>query len=648
MKVNKELIHKTLFIIFYIFMFLILDISYILALKIKSPNIFSMICLDIALGLLLSSFMFVKNGILKKIFFIIITLAVFLYIFLDVDEIIIDKTVGHVFNFYTIIYNLQNIMTEYGTDVYNIVMYRLPLLLFLLSLVILFIYISKLVFFGTSKNKAPLFNRKEKIITLSVSIIFFVLSLISIDSYTFDFLSNMERNGLKVASFCDIMHLDKINILDYQDEEALGSYDKSQYNIIDIDFDEIINKEERKVYNDINNFIKNRIPTKKNEYTGLFKDKNLIIICAESWNSRLVDKELFPVTYRLINNGFRINNLYQPHSASSTATGEYSLLTGMLPMYNDTSFVNSRGSTMGFAAISKLKEAGYNTYAFLNTLSTFYGRDKSYIKYFDTYMSSDTGLSIASQNENTSDIDLIKIAYETVKKDKPYLAYLLTYNGHKPYDGALDGKALEYYKKVDEKYKDQFSYPVKNYIAKNMYIEEGLEFLLNKLEEDGELENTVICFAPDHYPYGLTNVKTNKDDKMDALQEFYNNEKIYNDISVVDKTDIILWSGSLEKSQIQYKKQIDKVTSIHDLTPTLLNLFGLEFDSRLYPGNDIFSERSGRAINQNGLFIDEKGNRKRLSKNIVNKDNAKLIEAFNLINYCKFNIMNDYYKYLFN
>ena len=96
----------------------------------------------------------------------------FLYIFLDVDEIIIDKSVGHVFNFYTIIYNLQNIMTEYGRDVYNIVMYRLPLLLFLLSLVILFIYISKLVFFGTSKNKAPLFNRKEKIITLSVSIIF--------------------------------------------------------------------------------------------------------------------------------------------------------------------------------------------------------------------------------------------------------------------------------------------------------------------------------------------------------------------------------------------------------------------------------------------------------------------------------------------
>ena len=346
-----------------------------------------------------------------------------------------------------------------------------------------------------------------------------------------------------------------------------------------------------------------------------------------------------------MNNGFRLNNFYQPHSSSSTSTGEFSLLTGMLPMYNDTSFVNSKDNDMGFTVFSKLKEAGYNTHAFLNTISTFYGRDKSYLRHFDTYMACDTGLYEAAKTKSPSDIDLIKIAYETVKKDKPYLAYVLSYDGHKPYNKTLDGKALEYYKKVDEKYKDGHSYPVKNYIAKNMYLEEGLEFLLSKLEEDGELEDTVICLVPDHYPYGLSHIK-DKGATIDALMDFYNSKNVYDDISIVDKTEIIIWSSAIEK--MQHKIQIDKVTSSHDITPTLLNLFGLEFDSRLYPGNDIFSEKSGRAIYQNGLYIDENGNKINLLNIIKNEKDSKIIEAFNLINYCKFNIRNDYYKYLFN
>jgi hypothetical protein len=645
MKINKELIHKTLFIGFYILIFLILDIAYILALKIKSPNIFSMVLLNVALGLLLSSFMFVKQKILKVVFFVFINFVMIFYTALVVDEIVIDKTVGHVFNFYTIVYNFQNIMNEYGSDVLEIVIYRLPLLLFLLTIVILFIYVSKLIFLGTSKNKAPLFSTKAKITTLSISIVCFILSLIFIDPYTFDFLSNMERNGLKVASFCDIMHIDNVIILDEKSGDGSKTYDKSKYNIMNIDFDEIINKESRKEYNEINNFIKNRIPSEKNDYTGLFKNKNLIIICAESWNSNIVSEDLFPATYRLMNNGFRLNNFYQPHSSSSTSTGEFSLLTGMLPMYNDTSFVNSKDNDMGFTVFSKLKEAGYNTHAFLNTLSTFYGRDKSYLRHFDTYMACDTGLYEAAKTKSPSDIDLIKIAYETVKKDKPYLAYVLSYDGHKPYNKTLDGTALEYYKKVDEKYKDRHSYPVKNYIAKNMFLEEGLEFLLSKLEEDGELEDTVICLVPDHYPYGLSHIK-DKGATIDALMDFYNSKNVYDDISIVDKTEIIIWSSAIEK--MQNKIQIDKVTSSHDITPTLLNLFGLEFDSRLYPGNDIFSEKSGRAIYQNGLYIDENGNKINLLNIIKNEKDSKIIETFNLINYCKFNIRNDYYKYLFN
>ena len=55
------------------------------------------------------------------------------------------------------------------------------------------------------------------------------------------------------------------------------TYSNNKYNVLDIDFKDSDNEE----INEINKYIKNSIPTKKNIYTGLLKDKNLIFILAE-------------------------------------------------------------------------------------------------------------------------------------------------------------------------------------------------------------------------------------------------------------------------------------------------------------------------------------------------------------------------------
>ena len=701
-KINKivKIANKVLFFTFYIVVLLILDAICLIGFKPSNPNYLTIISLDIGLGLFFSFLMMIKNKIAKTILFIIISLLFIFYSLFEFVEIAINKIVGNIFTFSTISFNIKNVLIEYADEVGNGVSSNAFQLVILFVLVILFLFLSKLIYFGgfenifnksankkntsvtsqkraKSKNtsKKDFFNIKTTIITFATSIIFIITSIVSINKNVFDFESNMNVNGLKVAVAMDAMQIDSTNIIDVANkvhDDTVGAdiirpiddnlasdsiatimnkpyyYNTEEYNVINFDFDEIISKEDRPNYNAISEFIKKRTPTKKNEYTGLFKGKNLIMICAEAWNSRVVDKDLFPTMYRLMNNGFKFNNFYQPHGSSSTSAGEYAFMTGMIPVDNDKSFVDSVNNNMGFAISMKLKEEDYYTYSFHNGRSTFYGRDETHesLMGFDRFMADDTGLNALARQQMTDDTNLIKIMYDLSKKEKPFLTYAMTYNGHKPYVNINNKKTLEFYDKVNAKYKKRFTEPVKYYIAKNMYLESGLKYLIDKLEEDGLINDTVICLVPDHYPYGLINVSEEKNDNVDYLLDLYKDAKGSVGKTYRDRTDIILWSGCLENEKKSYVKEIDKVTNTIDLTPTLLNLFGLEFDSRLYPGRDVFSDFKGRAIYQNGMFIDSELKTVNIPSSITETDDPDVFEVYNLINYCRFNMRNDYYGYL--
>ena len=50
-------------------------------------------------------------------------------------------------------------------------------------------------------------------------------------------------------------------------------------------------------------------------------------------------------------------------------------------------------------------------------------------------------------------------------------------------------------------------------------------------------------------------------------------------------------------------ERVDRACSSLDLLPTLCNLFGLDFDSRLYMGQDVFSEAEPLVIFSNRSWI---------------------------------------------
>ena len=95
-------------------------------------------------------------------------------------------------------------------------------------------------------------------------------------------------------------------------------------NVSDVDFAKLSESESDETLKSMHQYVNSVAPSEKNEYTGLFKGKNLILICAEAFSDQVISKELTPTLYRLTHKGIYFSDFYQPNWGGSTSTGEYS------------------------------------------------------------------------------------------------------------------------------------------------------------------------------------------------------------------------------------------------------------------------------------------------------------------------------------
>ena len=168
------------------------------------------------------------------------------------------------------------------------------------------------------------------------------------------------------------------------------------------------------------------------------------------------------------------------------------------------------------------------------------------------------------------------------------------------------------------------------------------------------IDDTVICMNSDHYPYGLYNNSFTED--FDYLPILY--EKSDMDKFDRDKNMPIIWAKCLEDENIILNKIISEPASSLDLVPTLLNLFGLKFDSRLLIGRDVFSGLEAIVPYNNGGYITSKGRKySELSPKFniyegleIDNDYEEhmddIVRNYNV--FSKFIVDNDYYDYIFS
>ena len=127
---------------------------------------------------------------------------------------------------------------------------------------------------------------------------------------------------------------------------------------------------------------------------------------------------------------------------------------------------------------------------------------------------------------------------------------------------------------------------IKAYHACQQELEKALTYLVEQLEAAGIADDTVIALSADHYPYGLEEWTANKP----YINELYGYK--YSDITQRDHNALIIWSGCIEDMDLKVESPVYSL----DILPTLNNLFGLEYDSRLLAGRDVFSEEEALVI----------------------------------------------------
>ena len=452
---------------------------------------------------------------------------------------------------------------------------------------------------------------------------------------------NIERLGVPAAIYLDIYRSifgieEKIELVEepqIEDNDSDNELFEYEDNITELDLsstDGNIGK--------INEFINNETGTKKNKYTGMFKDMNLIYIVAESFNEIAVREDLTPTLYKLVHEGFYFENFYTSNNLS-TIGGEFQALTGL---YADNTILSSWRSGSAYYPYglgTVFKNLGYSTYAYHNNSAYFQDRN-IYLKSqgLDNYKGCYNGLEklINCEQWPQSDVEMINATIgDYINSDKPFLTYYMTVSGHFYYNfagNAIASKNKNLVKDLD--------YPeeVKGYLATQIELDQALNILINKLDEVGKLDDTVIVLLADHYPYNLSidNINILSSYERDSLIEANSN-------------NLIIYNSKMKNVKV------DKVGMSIDVIPTVYNLFGIDYDSRIIMGKDILSTSKGIAIFKDKSWVTNKGTYYASTGKFVAKINDIPEGYVNTINTIVNNrvaisrmiVANNYYKYIF-
>lgn len=359
--------------------------------------------------------------------------------------------------------------------------------------------------------------------------------------------------------------------------------------VMNIDFEKLIASEKDDTVRTMHEYFASQTPSKTNPYTGMFRGKNLIFITAEAFSPYAIREDLTPTLYKMWQDGFQFKNFYTPSWGVSTSDGEYVACTGLIPKPGDWSFRTSgrQKNYLPFTMGMQFSGMGVPSYAYHNHTYNYYGRDVSHPNMGYTYKALGNGLDVA-ETWPESDLEMIEKTTGDYLNGQPFHAYYMTVSGHLYYTFAgnyIASKNKEYVKHLD------YSEPVQAYLACNLELEFAMTELLKRLEAAGVAEDTVIAISPDHYPYGLTNKELNELAGHSIEPDF----ELY-------RSAFLLYSPGMKEPVI-----VEKPASSLDIIPTLSNLFGMTFDSRLLMGRDLLSDAEPLVIFADQSFITEKG-----------------------------------------
>lgn len=364
----------------------------------------------------------------------------------------------------------------------------------------------------------------------------------------------------------------------YSNTKFVSRFGAIHYSIRDF-FDSIIPKgPNKKELRDIETFYNNNPRNHYiNEFTGLFKDKNLVFVMAESFDRIALHEELTPNLIRLRDEGIDFTNFYVPVYPRTTSDSELIFNTSIIPSITDgpTCYFFSK-NTFSYSMANIFKDQGYLTQAFHSNRKEFYNRHILFQGLGYEYYYGQKELSLPDELKRYDSVFFEYAKEIMLPTDTKFFSFVTTLSGHSPYDERNEASA-KHISKVEAILGDDLPEEIKYFIASQIEVDFFIGELFNALEEKGLLENTVIIFTGDHYPYTITE---NVFENYIGLYEEYQKNHM----------PLFIWSKDLDPIKI------DKLASSFDILPTVANLFDLDTDYRYYFGKDIFDPFNDKPV----------------------------------------------------
>ena len=399
------------------------------------------------------------------------------------------------------------------------------------------------------------------------------------------------------------------------EEVVTGPVIDTSPNVLNIDFDLLYENGDADI-DKMADIMQSMTPSKKNEYTGMMEGYNLVYITAEAFSPYAVSPELTPTLYNMLNSGVVVKDYYIPLWSTSTSDGEYVNLMGLVPD-GQHSFRRSQYNSFPYALPKYFEAEGAKSYAYHNNSLSYYDRYLTHPNLGYDFkaarlgkLSGDVWGGQVFEMEGArewpaSDYNMMVSTIPEWIDDERFYAYYMSVSGHCNY--SWTGNQMSYNNK-DLVAHLTCSEQMKAYIACNLELEKAVTYLVEQLTLAGKLDTTLIVISADHHPYGLQNVEA-------ELEAFTGTEMSALDIQ---KNCLVMWNSQMETIEVQ------KTCSAIDILPTIMNLMGFEYDSRLFSGRDILSDSPSMVVFSNRSFITDKVIYDAPSGNIISRTGEEI------------------------
>jgi len=402
-------------------------------------------------------------------------------------------------------------------------------------------------------------------------------------------------------------------------------------NIDDTTWNTIIAQETNEDMLTIDQYLINQEIPDTNDMTGVFAGKNLILIMVEAFDYMAIDEELTPTLYKLVQESWFFDNFYSPQYSCATGQSEFAGLTSLAPEPSNCT-INSYASNDYYESIFNLFNAkDYYSSSYHNWTDQYYNRVEAHKSMYSDHFYNYDELPFDTIQGWQSDHELFELALPYFLDEDQFFSFIITSSTHFPYD--VDSTLGNRYMDVINEIRPDYPIEVKRYISKAMELDKGIAYLIETLSEAGKLDDTVIILYGDHHPLRM--------DVTNFVKYSYGD----NDRSTIfgqSLTPFIIYNSTITANT--FKKPMSTV----DITPTIANLFDLNYDPRLYIGNDYFSDNEKTVYFANGSWLDSDGYYNANKSQFEPFTDAEIdIDALNTINTTiknRFNISKLIYK----